>query len=97
MRLTALLAIAALPLSACAQEEEGQAPETPVVESEVAPTDAADEAELTPGEPSLADPAPGSVTSPAPEANPATPAPGSADAEEVGEQYQDFVGEQPAQ
>jgi hypothetical protein len=95
MRLAALLAIAALPLSACAQEDEGQAPETPVVESEAAP--AAGDADLAPGEPSLADPAPGSITSPAPAANSATPAPGSVDAEEVGEQYQDFVGEQPAQ
>jgi len=90
-----LLALATLPLAACGQGEEQAG--TPVMESEAAPVGTAEDTELAPSTPSPADPSTGSVTAPAGQGSPATPSPSQVgDAEEVGEQYQDFVGEQPA-
>lgn len=64
MRLPPVL-ILPVALVACSQAEEAP------VQSEVAATSAADAAVLEPGEQSLADPAPGSVTAPAAELIPA--------------------------
>lgn len=74
-----LLVLGAAALAACAQPEDEQASHGPVVQKEVAPVSPADAEQLEPGERSLADPAPGSVTAPAGEANPPTLSPGAAD------------------
>ncbi len=98
MRYAAIpLVLATAALGACAQpEQEGASAEGPVVESEVTPVSPADDEQLEAGERSLADPAPGSVTAPAGEANPPTLAPDAGDdPDAVSEQYPDGVsGEQ---
>jgi hypothetical protein len=94
MRLAAILSLAALPLAACGQGGDEPATETPVVENEVAPASSPDDAQIAPGEASPGDPAPDTVNAPSSEANPPTPSPDEVgEAEQVGEQYQDFVGE----